>query len=444
MWKITIDNSNSIPVRVITLSLSLVFFSPCASFAQAPSPVISQANPPQTITIDELLTYASTHAPNVLTAQTYINTARADLTSAQILTPFNPEIWLSLGTRTSLGLTGLEAETSIQQQIEIGGERDLRIAHAQAVQEQTTATVAEIQWALHVEIHTLSTQLLLAQEREKLTQIFIEFNEHLSKIAQRQVDAGEISPLVLLVAQTDLAQAQSQLISAQQHIRILQAKLAATSGWPSTHFPHFSDILPPIQKAPPDHVLLSQMQQHPALRARDLAVSSAHHKISLENRESWPSPTVGLSYAYEGQIGQESHVWLATIGVPLPFWQSNQGEQAHAAAQLETAKISRTITEIQLSTLLAEATSRLNAAVDLVAIYEKTIIPSSQQSLSQLQRAYDLGEVDIHQVSQTRERLLLAHQQHLEAKIQYYEAAAQLEGLIGVEIWDLLNGAQQP
>ena len=225
MWKITIDNSNSIPVRVIILSLSLAFFSPCASFAQAPPPVISQANPPQTITIDELLTYASTHAPNVLTAQTYINIARADLTSAQILTPFNPEIWLSLGTRTSLGLTGLEAETSIQQQIEIGGERDLRIAHAQAVQEQTTATVAEIQWALHVKIHTLSTQLLLAQEREKLTKIFIEFNEHLSQIAQRQVDTGEISPLVLLVAQTDLAQAQSQLISAQQYIRILQAKI---------------------------------------------------------------------------------------------------------------------------------------------------------------------------------------------------------------------------
>lgn len=444
MWKTIIDNSNSIPARFVAVGFSLALFFPSASLAQTPLSGSAPATSPQSITIHELLYYASTHAPSVLTAQTYVSTARANLTSAQVLTPYNPELWLSLGTRTSLGLTGLEAETSIQQQIEIGGERDLRIAHAQAVQEQTAATVAEIQWALHVEIHTLATQLLLAQERKKLTEIFIEFNEHLSNIAQRQVDAGELSPLVLLVAQTDLAQAQSQLISAQQHIRILQAKLAAVSGWPSTQLPHFSDPLPPIQKSPPDHVLLSQMQQHPALRARDLTIDSAEHKITLEEREAWPSPTIGMSYAFEGQIGQESHVWLATVGVPLPFWQSNQGEQALAVAALEAAKINRTITEIQLSTLLTEATSRLNAAADLVAIYEKTIIPSSQQSLSQLQRAYDLGEVDIHQVSQTRERLLLAHQQHLEAKSQYYEAAAQLEGLIGVEIWDLFNGAQQP
>ncbi len=435
-----IDNNNSIPALILLFGLSLALFYPCGSFAQAPPSVISPANPPQTITIDELLTYASTHAPSVRVAQTQTNTARADLIAAQVLAPSNPELWISFGTRTSLGLTGLEAETAIQQQIEIAGERNLRIAHAQALQEQTSASIAEIQWALHVDIHMLSTQLILAQEHKKLIEVFVQFNEQLLRVAQRQVDAGDLSPLLLLVAQTDLAQAQSQVISAQQKIDILQAKLAATAGWPSKQLPILKDILPPIRRAPPDHILLSQMQQHPALYTCEKILLSAQTKADLEDRESWPSPTVGLSYAYEGQVGQESHVWLATVGLPLPVWQSNQAEQARAVAELDAAKIHRDITEIQLSTLLTEATSRLNAAADLVAIYEKTIIPSSQHSLALLQRAFDLGEVDIHQVSQTRERLLIANQQHLDAKTQYYEAVMQLEGLLGSEIWDILQG----
>ena len=46
-----------------------------------------------------------------------------------------------------------------------------------------------------------------------------------------------------------------------------------------------------------------------------------------------------------------------------------------------------------------------------------------------------LGEVDIHQVSQTRERLLTATGQHIDSRITYYETTATLEGLVGAEIW---------
>ena len=46
----------------------------------------------------------------------------------------------------------------------------------------------------------------------------------------------------------------------------------------------------------------------------------------------------------------------------------------------------------------------------------------------------------MHQVSQTRERLLKATREYIDARITYYEAAATLEGLAGTELWPETKG----
>jgi len=48
----------------------------------------------------------------------------------------------------------------------------------------------------------------------------------------------------------------------------------------------------------------------------------------------------------------------------------------------------------------------------------------------------------VHQVSQTRERLLTATGQYIDARITYYETAATLEGLVGTELWPETEGTQ--
>ena len=82
----------------------------------------------------------------------------------------------------------------------------------------------------------------------------------------------------------------------------------------------------------------------------------------------------------------------------------------------------------------------MNSAAERVALYETDIMPQLEENLALLERAYELGEVDIHQVSQTREQLLTATGRYIEARVTYYEAAAELEGLVGAEIWPARGG----
>jgi cobalt-zinc-cadmium efflux system outer membrane protein len=178
-------------------------------------------------------------------------------------------------------------------------------------------------------------------------------------------------------------------------------------------------------------------EHHPSLRTRELAVVAGRSRLALEDREAWPEPTVGLSYGREAAPGPEAEadVWLFNLTFPIPLWRTNQDGRARAEAELVVADREREATATRLRGDLLQAAIALNAAVDRVALYETGVVPQLEENLVLLQRAYELGEVDVHQVSQTRERLLTATGQYIDARITYHETAATLEGLVGTELW---------
>ena len=398
----------------------------------------------KSLSLDDLLVYADTHAPVIRAAEARIGLADAALVDAEIVAPANPEVGLGVGGRTVGGDTGFELELSIQQQLEIAGERGLRQDAARSERLRVQSAVNEVRWSVHVEVHRLHTSLLLAAERSAQAKRFAEFSKALRDIAQRQVDSGESSPLILLVADADLAQTRGALVRAEAAQESLRARLAAVIGWTGKELPVVSGNLPPVRRAPNVQTLLDAMaEHHPSLRTREIAVLVAQSQLELERREAWPKPTLGITYGHEASPGggPEEHVWLFSLTVPIPAWRSNQGGQATAEAELRVADRERSATYARLHGELAQAAIELDAAADSVEIQETGVVPQIEQHLSLLQRAYELGEVDVHQVSQTRQRLLDAMDQHLEARFAYFEAAAVLEGLAGTEPWSSMEVA---
>jgi cobalt-zinc-cadmium efflux system outer membrane protein len=84
---------------------------------------------------------------------------------------------------------------------------------------------------------------------------------------------------------------------------------------------------------------------------------------------------------------------------------------------------------------LARAAGAVDAAAERVKIYGTHILPAFERNLEKIRRAYDLGELEIHQVSQIRERVLATQQEGLDALGDYYRAVAELEALLGTDIW---------
>ena len=294
------------------------------------------------------------------------------------------------------------------------------------------------------DIHRLFVELLLVRERLSQAERFVAFSQSMRDIAARQVDAGESSPLILLVADADLAHTHEALIAARLLDDSLRTRLAGIVGWPDAMLCGVEGTLPDVRSAPDTDALLSLMaEHHPSLRTRELAVRAERSRLALEEREAWPEPTVGFSYGREAAPGLEpaADVWLFNLTLPVPVWRTNQSERTRAEATLLVADRERDQTATRLRSDLVRAAIALDYAAERVALYDTGIVPQLEEILALLQRAYELGEVDVHQVSQTRERLLNATAQYVDARIAYYETAATLEGFVGTEVWPNTEGA---
>ncbi|CAN0447786.1 unnamed protein product, partial [Laminaria digitata] len=382
------------------------------------------------ITLDQLLVFADANSPAIQTSRARIGLADASLIGAQITLPSNPQLSFGAGTRTVEGDTGFEYEVAVQQKLEIAGEPGLRLDAAKDRHRLSEAATNEV--------HRLVVAILLVRERLEQAERFVAFAQSMRDIAARQVEAGESSPLILLVADADLARTREAVIEARQAGKALEARLGAVVGWPSGPLPNVKGALPLVRPAPATKALLSLMAaHHPSLRTRELAVVAGQSRLALEARNAWPEPTVGLSHSREAAPGPEAEaqIWMFNLIVPIPLWRTNQEGRARAEAALVVADRERDATATRLRGQLLEAAIALNAAVKRVALYETGVVPQLESNLTLLQRAYELGEVDVHQVSQTRERLLTATGQYIDARITYYETLATLEGLVGTELW---------
>ncbi len=402
-----------------------------------PEGVLVEPGVASAVTLDELLVFADARAPAVREARARVGVAEVGEVEAEIMFPADPVLEVGVGRRSAGGGVGVDFEVSLEQPLEIGGEVGLRREAARAERGVAQAQVNEARWAVHVAVHRHFVGLCMARERREQAARFEDFSESLREVAARQVEAGEVSPLILLLADADLAQTREAVVEASQEEASQRVRLAAVVGWPGEGLPSVEGVPPPVRRAPSIPALLGLMaERHPSLRARELAVMARRAQLDLERREAWPEPTLGLGYGRESSPGGEgADIWMFKVALPLPIWRGSEVGQARARAELRVADEERSVEAARLRSELVEAALSLDAAVERVEVYASGVMPQLEANLALLQRAYALGEVDVHQVSQTRQRLLEATGRYLDARVAYYEAAATLEGLVGAELW---------
>ncbi len=407
----------------------------------------------ESLSLDLLFAHANVHAPAINTALAQVEVSRADQIEAAFTLPSNPTLDLGGGARVAHGAVGFDYEFALTQTLEVFGEQQARRKAADLEVERARSLVDETRWLTHVEVHRLAMLWVLAQEQREYASMTVVFSENLARITQAQIDAGENSPLDLLIVQTDLAQAKAQFVQLTQQQHVIQVRLAAVIGWPSsTPFPSLEAVLPEPKEPKSMDILLAHMAtQHPSMRQRELALQAQHAQLALAYKESMPTPSVGVSFARESAPGsplvgpsQHAHIGMLMWSLPLTFWRRNQEGIARAEASIGVADRERIQTLVRLESELRIASSAVAASITTLGLYEEKIIPRLRQHFDLLERAYELGEVDLQQVSQTRERLLEGMTQYVRARTTYFERAATLEGLVGTEDWGTLPTREAP
>jgi len=396
----------------------------------------SETSGPRGVSLAELLSHAEANAPLLATAKARVGVATAGVEAEAPWFPQNPQLMVRVGSRSGGGNAGLQYMALLTQKLEIAGERGLRRKAARADEKVAQLGREAARWHLHVEVHRHFNQLLLLAQRRQQAERFVEFSESLQKIAAGQVKAGEEAPLTLLVAEADVAQTKSALLSIQQQESVTQTTLKGLIGWPQEKPLRAQGALPQARSAPSVSELLDLMgKHHPSLQVRREAVKAGHARLRAERRQAWPKPTVGALYGREPGLGEpDADIMLFHLSVPLPLWRRNQGGIAKAQAEIDVASSQEVELRTRLETELQAAATALDTAAAQVALYEERVMPRLEQNLKALQKAYELGEVDLLQVSQTRQRLLDGSRSYLDARIEYFGARAVLEGYVGTEL----------
>jgi len=439
-------------VRSSSSLLSLVFAGLVAGAAgaQPPAPVggrtsapradISSSDPTREkpVSLEELLAFADTNAPRLAIIRSTRGLADAAHVAASPLLPANPEITAGVGPRYGITGTGVDADVSLSQRLYVAGERGRRRAAAKRFGELTEAEIEQVRWAVHCDVHAAFHRALVMRERARLAERVLAFQEDLLRVVQGQVNAGNVSPLMLRLAQAEVAQARQALVGARQALLVSRIQLAQLAGWPVTHPPDPRGALDSPKDPPPFETLVAAAQANlPVLRTREAAIREADARVAVARREVFPQPSLGVQYRHEGNPTAEGpyDIVLGTLAFTIPSFQTNQGERAFARARVGVARAEQAATLALLDGQIAQAHSEVTAAAQRVRSYGSEILPRFEENLGLLRRSFELGEIDMLSLLIGRERFLKIQSDALDTYLDYFVALANLERTVGIELW---------
>ncbi|MFW2390710.1 MAG: TolC family protein, partial [Polyangiales bacterium] len=401
-------------LRASAAVLALHFAVPDASADEGPATT--------DLSLSAILVHADEHAPRLLVSRAELARGEAAVEGASVVLPRNAVARAGAGPRIYEGQRAVDVQVALSQPIEIAGERKQRRQTAQKHRERMLKQLDEARWIVHREVHAAFHIALVARERWKLVEKILVSTEELVSVAERRLQAGDISPLAVSLAKGELAQARQTSLAAKRAYRSAQLELAEVAGWSPETLPQPLGKLDEPRKSPDIASLLRLAQeQHPGIAARATAVEEAEARVKLENREAWPEPWLGVSYTRESQpvLRGYEHIILGTMALPIPFTQRNQAGRAQARAELGVRRAEEESFRQTLRARLTRAAIAVDADADRIAAYGTEILPAFEGNLALLRRAFELGEVDLLQVLVARERLLRIQQDALTAHQDY-------------------------
>jgi len=386
----------------------------------------------QKVRLEQLLAHAREHSPAIARSEARVALGTAQIEGAKPLLAENPVVSAALGARVNPLGTSFESQVQIWQPFEIAGERRLRIAAGQATEDARRADVDVIWWETEVELRAAYAYAVVAREAAEAQARAVEFAERMMAGFELSVQAGDLAPLNLRIAETDVADARQQQFQLELVYQNACVRLAALAGWPAGRgIEPIGDLPQPIGVNALD--IEELVDEHPAVAAAEAQVEAAESRLSAANRDAWPHLALGVYVAHEQEPGTPfaSNVGLATLTVPIPMWQRNQERRAEARAHVTVAKADTTALEYELSQLIEARMNAVRTAARRIEAYSLEMLPRFSENLRMLERAFELGEIDILQVLVAQQRFITQQRRALEIYAEYIEVVREFELVSG-------------
>ena len=377
------------------------------------------------LALDAVLERARSASSALRAAAAEVEAARGRLRQARLIQA-NPVLSADLARHTEPHLPD-EADRGVQleQEIEVGGQRGLRIAAAEHDVTRASHLLADRRRTVEGEVRRAFFALAATERRQRLAAERLALAARVAEAARRRSRAGETGALDARLAEVETARAAQENTAAEAEHARAEGRLATAIG---------AEPGEPLSASVED-VALAPSPDEDALVARALEVrpdlaAAREERARLETevrltarRGRIPNPTLRGFYRQERL---DERIVGGGVSVPLPIFNREQGTEAALLAEAHGAAVEEARLKAQIPRDVHLALAHRRAAEEAWRRYEREALPAATQARDLLERGYNAGYLSLPEVLVQQDRLLQVRAAAIDAWLDLHLAEADV------------------
>lgn len=388
-------------------------------------PGLAFADPGMPLTLRDAETLWREQSRELKLADTVIAGATADVrTAAQRPNPDLTINALSISPQSGYGGGPLkdkkmDTQLRLDQLIERGGKRDLRIKGAEARVDAAKFERDDTARQQLGDLRQAYYNLRLAQEKLTLARESAALYEKSAQAGRLRQKAGDLAPVDVsrlqidqVRAEADARQAQADLAVAQQMLAYLIGRdaeaeqIVATDGWPQLEAIALN---------------VHPLDQRPDLAAAQKRMAAAEADRDLARAKRSRDVTVGVQYERNLQNAPTNSYGFG-VSVPLFIWHEYEGEIGRAEADYNAARLQYDQQQAVAIGQVAQARNALLASRDRMQRLEGGLLADAERVAKAAELAYSKGAMGLMDLLDARRTLRQIQIEAASARADYAKA----------------------
>ena len=387
------------------------------------------SNEESKISLERAIKTALRENPGLNVIREKIKVARARIEGIALLG--NPELETKF-----LGGPHAEQTLELTKAFQLGGQRGHRKQMAKTHLEKVNAALTEASRTLVKLVKVTFYELLLVQEKLKLTQEIVEHNKQMRDIAQTRLEAGDISVTQTNLANIRLQSALREAATLENELRLAQLTLNGLMGTSlETVYIAMGDL---DEKVSPDlsqnwtlDTLKTQARAHRAdLQSLQLNAQLTESELRLAKASNIPDLGIGAI----AERSANENAFGVKFSIPLPLFDRNRDKVNAAKAQQQVDTVEINTHERKIERQVIAAFISLRTAQETLKFYEGDSLKLLNENLILTRTAYELGEAELLEVILMQNEFIKIQFAYLDALGAYHKALAELEAAIGTSL----------
>ncbi|HTD73696.1 MAG TPA: TolC family protein [Steroidobacteraceae bacterium] len=316
--------------------------------------------------------------------------------------------------------------------IELGGKRAYRFGAADAVMGTVEAEYVIARLDALSEMARRFTDTAQSQAEIELADRAVVLAQSSATSVERRIKAGAASTAERNRAQVVLVRARIDAERTRSDLAARRIALAAMWGEQEANFDTVQADLGQLPTLIPIAPILDQLQQSPAFArfAAERRLREAERKLA--RAQAVPDLTMALGVRRISL--SNDYTLVASLSMPLPVHNRNQGEIAAATAKIEVSDAEREAAHLRMRAVLYGLYQEAVQMRARAAAIKNEAIPQAEQALLLTQRGFDNGRFSFLELADAQRQVLELRSQLIEAYGDAHRLDAEIERLIGQPI----------